>query len=713
MAISTEGDNLGTAAATSAPAPVPVPVSTGPVLTPLPSPVLGGAIGCDFRSLLNQLLFVEYSGKLSRMDLFPAATVVSSGTTILKGTFLFDLDTGTQGGEGPGNDIWWEQETAVARQMTPVNSARILNLGSVNYAALTAAGLQNLPYATTPIPGNDNATNKLVAGDVFAVKTTQGNFAKVLVDAYGYDLTITWTTYQLQPMYAVLGTGYNEPEDVKASADGTHAYVTERTGDLLRVVLTSANRANATVVASRMTAPQQLFLDEAHNAAYTVEYAPSGRLLRIELSTGATTTVLSGLQNAVGVVLSADRQFAYVSEQTTGPDQGRISRFQLSNGQRQPVVTGLTAPFFLTWSDASETVLLVPERDPANRLRSVNVTSGTAVVVAGGLPVQPSSVAVANPGTLLVCCDQVIEEITLASPATQPDGPLLEGIGFIAYQWVTPAGLADSTDADPTYFFQVKDVPFGGSLPVMVNFLRAALDGAAFYQVKVGGVVRTDVFHGEWWNGTEYIPKVFGPQTLNGQQGYYPVPSATDLALWLQPLPGCYLDSTSLASAQLHTITVDFYTAVGALLESATPLAIYVDNNPCTATITEATLNGVQATNACGYLPYNPAAKATDQVQIPFGASQPEGYATYRFSLVKGANQILLSPPVPGPVSGITPANDPIQETVAALLGTCVIAGFAADVYVWAGAITGWARCSQYDASAVEAFVLAPPVPAT
>jgi hypothetical protein len=158
----------------------------------------------------------------------------------------------------------------------------------------------------------------------------------------------------------------------------------------------------------------------------------------------------------------------------------------------------------------------------------------------------------------------------------------------------------------------------------------------------------------------------------------------------------------------VYTITVDFYTAAGVLLESAMPLNIYVDNNPCTATITEPTLNGVQATNACGYLPYNPAHSATDHVLIPFGASQPEGYATYRFSLIKGANQVALSQPSSGLVGGITPATDPVRETVAALLGSCAIAGFAAEVYVWAEAITGWARCGQYDASAVEAFVLAP-----
>lgn len=134
MAVNTEDQSPGAAE------PALGPAITSPVLTPLPSPVLGGAVGCDFRSLLNQLLFVEYSGKLSRMDLFPAATVASSGTTVFKGTWLFDLDTGTQEGALPGADIWWEQMTSTARQMAPRNGATIINLGAVDFATLSAAG---------------------------------------------------------------------------------------------------------------------------------------------------------------------------------------------------------------------------------------------------------------------------------------------------------------------------------------------------------------------------------------------------------------------------------------------------------------------------------------------------------------------------------------------------------------------------------------------
>src|SRR5262245_37429340 len=57
----------------------------------------------------------------------------------------------------------------------------------------------------------------------------------------------------------VLGTGYNNPEDVKLSGDGVHAYITERSGDLVRVALKTPDRSAATVVTSSMTAPQQMF----------------------------------------------------------------------------------------------------------------------------------------------------------------------------------------------------------------------------------------------------------------------------------------------------------------------------------------------------------------------------------------------------------------------------------------------------------------------
>ena len=135
---------------------------------------LGGAIGCDLRRIQNQLLFVEFNGKLSRLNLFRTATTVSSGTAILKGTWTFDLDTGTEGGVGPTFDIWWEQQTAVLRRMTPLNGAQIVNLGVIDFTSLTPDTLSSLPYSTTPIIGNNDATNKLVTGDVLFSGGTGG-----------------------------------------------------------------------------------------------------------------------------------------------------------------------------------------------------------------------------------------------------------------------------------------------------------------------------------------------------------------------------------------------------------------------------------------------------------------------------------------------------------------------------------------------------------
>jgi hypothetical protein len=673
---------------------------------------LGGAIGCDFRRTQNQLVFVEYSGKLSRLNLYRTGTVVSSGTAVLKGTWTFDLDTGAEGGLGPNFDIWWEQETAVVRSMTPLNSAQLVNLGMADFNSLTPDTLSSLTYSTMPIDGNNDGSNKLVTGDVFAVLTTSGNYAKVKVVAYGYDMTIQWTTYKLDPLYAVLGTGYTNPEDVKASADGAHVYVTERSGDLLKVALASANRAFAKVVCSGMNAPQQLYLDEVAGYAYVVEYvATGGHLWQINLGTGVKTALLSNLQNAVGVVITADRQYAYISEQTTGPDKGRVSRFQLSSGTRVAVATGLTAPFFLTWLDSSQTSFLVPQRDPANSILLISLTAGTAQVIASGVANRPSSVAVVSTAELLICTDQTIEEYDFALASS---GPLLMGIGFIPFDKVVTLpgpnlGLADTT-VDPTYFYQVKDTPFGGTLPLMINHQRADNDGDVYYRVKVDGVVRTDAWTDEFWNGAEYVAVTTTPISIGGIPGYYPVHPISQLFLWLNPSLGDLLDSTNLSNG-FHTITVEFSNAAGTVLETSGALTIRVDNNSCGATIATPVLETMPPATAdptCGLLHYG--TKSSTLVSMAFTATHPNGFATFSWELIKGVNQVTLPPsPPPPPTSGpVSAVVSPITDSVTNLLGTCTIAAYAEYVYVYATANNGWSRQSQYDASALIAFVLAP-----
>jgi hypothetical protein len=577
-----------------------------------------------------------------------------------------------------------------------------VNLGVTNYAAITPDTLQSLPYAPTTLP-----QSSFVAGDVFAVQTNGGNYCAVEILTSGLNLQIRWTTYQLVSPYAVLGTGYQEPEDVKASADGVHAYVTERTGNLLYVNLAAANRTPSMVLASGMTAPQQMFLNEAANQAYVVEYAPAGTLWQIDLTTGNKTPLLTNLQNAVGVVISADLQFAYISEQTTGPELGRVSRFQLSSGARTTIVAGLTAPFFLTWADAAQSSILVPERDPADRVSLINIAALTSQVVLSGLPTRPSSVAVPAPGQMLICCNSVIEESALL--AFQPGGPLLMGIGFIPFDKVTAAGLADTT-VDPTYFYQVQNTPFGGSLPIMLNYMQALNDGAAYYRVFIqntasGFVVQDVTWTDEHWNGFEYVAVTTGPQNVAGQPGFFPTRALADLFQWMNPSLAGFITSTALPNG-LNTIWIEFVDGAGNFLEWSTPLTILVDNDACTATLSPPILHGVGATPDCGLLHYG--VKDNSPVTMAFTASHPNNFASFSFNVVKGVNAVTLPPlPVSGPVSA-APGLSPVAEAVSDLLGTCTIAGFAEQVYVAATANNGWGRQSQYDAQALIAFVLAP-----
>ena len=666
---------------------------------------LAGAVGCDFRTSQNQLVFVEFGGKLSTLDLFPVATIVAqSPSTILKGTFLFDFDSGVQGGLSPNADVFWEQMTATARQMAPQNTARIVNLGAVDFNSLTAQTLQSLTYGSAPIPGSTDASNKLVPGDVFAVRTTSGNYAKVKVLTYGYNLTIQWITYNVPSGYKVIGTGYNQPEDVKVSTDGVHAYITERSGDLVKVVLTpsSSNRSTATVVASGLTAPQQLFLDEVHNAAYLVEFAAAGSLLKINLTTGAKTAITSALNFPVGVTLSSDLQYAYVTEQTTGPDSGRVSSIQLSSAARTTIVKGLVAPFFLTWADTSQDALLLPLRDPSNSIISVNIALDTSNLVAAGVPNRPSSIALANPGLMLICSDSVIESVAFTSfPA---DGPLLMGIGFIPFDKILqspPGPLVGTATTDPGYFFPVTNAPFGGTLPIMVNYQTALDDSASYYQVKIDGVPHTDAWSDYFWNGAHYVLQTVTPITVGPSAGCYPVRPLGQLFLWMNPSLGDLLDTTGLTNG-LHTLTLQFLDSAGNPKVAAPPLVLEINNQPAIASLGLPTVGGAPA-DSCGVFHYG--ANTAAVVSIAFTASQPANYANYSFSMVRGVTGVALPPPTSGPVN---PAPGPITSTVATLLGPCPTAGFAVELYVAVTMTNGWGRQSQYDASSLLAFVLTP-----
>ena len=362
----------------------------------------------------------------------------------------------------------------------------------------------------------------------------------------------------------VLGTGFNAPHDVELSVDGLHAYVAESPGTLLRLSLSNMNRAAATVVAAGLNGVDQIALDEAHGVAYVAEFT-GGHIQQINLTTGAKTVVAT-IAYPRGVLVTSDGRFIYVSS-----DAGTITRFDLLTNISVVVASGLNAPRHLTWADAGESIILFPQPNPTGIVLKADLTTSPATVTAIAGPTSPApySVTVLSSNQLLIASATVVSEVDLTASVYSAAGPVFLGIGFVpADATHLPNGYADTT-VDPTYFFQVKDCPFGGTLPLMINWEHARSLGANFYQVFIAGpggppapgVQVTQPFSDYLWS----VPlNEFELQPTVPTNGYYLLRSAGQI--WLNYWLGLLLDTTGQPNG-LNKISIKLFSAQSAASE--------------------------------------------------------------------------------------------------------------------------------------------------
>ncbi len=378
----------------------------------------------------------------------------------------------------------------------------------------------------------------------------------------------------------LLGAGYSAPHDIELSTDGIHAYVTESPGTLLRLSLTNLNRSAATVVASGFAGIDQVALDETHGYAYVTEFT-GGHIQRVALATGVKKAVAT-IASPRGVLVTSDGRFLYVSS-----DSGTIIRFDLTTNTSLQIASGLNGPRHLTWADAGQSVILVPTPNPTGTVFTVNLTDTPAKVtaIAGPAAANPYSVNVLSPNQILITSATTIGEVDLASSLISAAGPILLGIGFVpADATHLPAGYADTT-MDPTYFFQVKDCPFGGTLPLMINWQSARAMKASFYQVFIGGVMVTQPFSDYLWSTSL---NVFELQTTVPVSGFYPLRAVGQI--WLNNWLGLLLDTTGQPNT-LNTISVKLFSAesaaseIGKDTDAGRFASVMIDNTQPTAAI--------------------------------------------------------------------------------------------------------------------------------
>lgn len=179
--------------------------------------------------------------------------------------------------------------------------------------------------------------------------------------------------------------------------------------------------------------------------------------------------------------------------------------------------------------------------------------------LAGPTAATPYSLAVPAPDHLLIASLLEVGEVYLASSIYSAAGPILLAIGFVpADATHLPGGYADTT-MDPSYaIFQVKDAPFGGTLPLMVNHDRARTMGANFYKVQIGppggAPVEVNQSYSDYrWNA---VLNRFELVTQVPVNGFYPVHAAGEI--WLNYWLGMLLNTGGQPN-DLNTISIRLF----------------------------------------------------------------------------------------------------------------------------------------------------------
>jgi hypothetical protein len=120
--------------------------------------------------------------------------VHSSGRLTIRGTWSCDLDSGAE--TSAGADFWWEQDTNVRRYLVPKNGAGFFVVGIRDFESVKYADLERFQYSSQKIDASNQTYNQIPQRTVVAYKTNEGRFGKLIVDEYGYNLTIRWMTFE-------------------------------------------------------------------------------------------------------------------------------------------------------------------------------------------------------------------------------------------------------------------------------------------------------------------------------------------------------------------------------------------------------------------------------------------------------------------------------------------------------------------------------------
>jgi hypothetical protein len=222
-----------------------------------------------------------------------------------------------------------------------------------------------------------------------------------------------------------------------------------------------------------------------------------------------------------------------------------------------------------------------------------------------------------NPNILYVASDSQISKINLSGGM---GGPIITRLGFI------PSTSVDFTSGlgttDPAYFYYVKNISFGSTVHIMLNFPGMRNVGATHYVVTVDGQPLTAALKESWtnykWNGSTFVLDTILPDAY----GRYAIPSAS--TLYAIPDLGFAWDTTKLSNTR-HTLQVHLLNSRGGYIR-INQVAAMIDNIAPTFEINQIRHDGV-ALNECAL-----TTSGSPNLEFIITAFDPQGHL-YNYAL--------------------------------------------------------------------------------
>lgn len=152
-------------------------------------------------------------------------------------------------------------------------------------------------------------------------------------------------------------------------------------------------------------------------------------------------------------------------------------------------------------------------------------------------------------------------------------------------------------------------------------------------------------------------------------------------------------------------------TTAAEIAGNAYVMDVQLDNNQVIAVLPQPSINGVGASEDCGFLYYNPG----DPVRIAFQAGHPNNRAVFRFNVIRGSNGVAAASTAAPYVETSSATATPYVKVAgvyahefapATLVGSCGNAALAASLGVYGKATNGSHRLG-YDLNPLIAFALA------